>query len=227
MTRVYRWRHLTLLASILLLIISAPLVAPLRHGILILNVIGVIVLLSGSYALSDRTYLFLIALVLSTLSVIATWLLVVYPGHAMVIASHSCLIVLLGFFSVTILGYVLRSGRVTVDKIFAAICTYLLIGYGWAFAYALLDEIHPQAFAASTDALQNDYVDRVLQMRYFSFITLTTVGYGDIVPRSPGARTMVILEAVLGQFYLVALIGRLVGLHIVHGTSSNTRSEVE
>jgi len=63
-----------------------------------------------------------------------------------------------------------------------------------------------------------DDIGRVIQMRYFSFVTLATIGYGDIVPRSSGARTMAILEAIVGQSYLVALIGRLVGLHIVHGT---------
>ncbi len=55
-------------------------------------------------------------------------------------------------------------------------------------------------------------------------MTPTTVGYGDIVPRSPVARTMAILEAVMGQFYLVALVGGLVGLHIVHGSDPRLRA---
>jgi hypothetical protein len=63
-----------------------------------------------------------------------------------------------------------------------------------------------------------DLVSRVMQMRYFSFTTLMTIGYGDIVPHTQMARTIALLEALLGQFYLVVLIGRLVGLHIVHGT---------
>jgi voltage-gated potassium channel len=130
--------------------------------------------------------------------------------------SHTCIIVLVAFFSITILGYVLRSGRVTMDRIFAAICVYLLIGFAWTFAYALLDEIAPGSFAAVADASRNDYVARVQQLRYFSFMTLTTVGYGDIVPRSPAARTMATLEAVTGQIYLAVLVARLVGLHIVH-----------
>ena len=63
----------------------------------------------------------------------------------------------------------------------------------------------------------------VRSLLFLSFITLTTIGY-DIVLRSPAARTMTILEAVMGQFYLVALVGRLVGLHIVHGSDPRPRA---
>lgn len=65
-----------------------------------------------------------------------------------------------------------------------------------------------------------DYVGRLMQMRYFSFETLTTLGYGDIVPRSPVARMLATLEAVMGQIYLTVLIARLVGLHIVDANST-------
>jgi voltage-gated potassium channel len=86
--------------------------------------------------------------------------------------------------------------------------------------YALLQELQPGAIVATNQVPNNDYIGRVIQMRYFSFTTLTAVGYGDIVPRSAGAQTMVILEAIMGQFYLLVLIGRLVRLHIVHGENS-------
>src|SRR5205823_5298549 len=168
----YRWRHLALLISILLLFVVAPFVVPLHHGILVMNVISVAVLVAGSYALSERKHLFAIAVVLSAITIVGTALLVAFPQPWALLISHSSIIVLVAFFCVTILSYVLGSGRVTSDKIFAAIC-------------------------------------------YFSFMTLTTVDYGDIVPHSPAPRTMTILEAVMGQFYLVALVGCLVGLHIV------------
>lgn len=211
-------RHLTLLIALLTIIILAPVLSTTRYDIVITNVIGAAMLLSGVYAVSERKHVFVIATILSILSIVTTWLLLAYPGHAMVIFAHATMITVLGFFAVVILSYVARSGRVTADKIYAAVCAYLLIGYAWAFAYAMLDELNPGAFATPTEVARNDYVGRIVQMRYFSYITLTTVGYGDIVPRTPGARTMAILEAILGQFYLVALIGRLVGLHIVHNT---------
>ena len=99
----------------------------------------------------------------------------------------------------------------------------MLLGYGWSFVYSILLELQPESFVSTTEIGRDDFVGRMLQLRYFSFTTLTTVGYGDIVPHSPAARTMAILEAVMGQFYLVALVGRLVGLHIVHGSVERSR----
>ena len=218
--REYRWRHLALLISILLLFIVAPFVVALHHGILVMNVISAAVLVAGSYALSERKRLFAIAVVLSAVTIVGTGLLLAFSQPWALLISHLSIVVLVAFFCVTILSYVLGSGRVTSDKIFAAICAYMLLGYGWTFVYSLLLELQPQSFVATSEVARNDYVGRILQRRYFSFMTLTTVGYGDIVPHSQAARTMAILEAVMGQFYLMVLIGRLVGLHIVHGSIS-------
>jgi voltage-gated potassium channel len=216
------WRHLALLIFILLFFAASPFVVAFRHGILILNIIGAAVLVAGSYSLSERRHLFIIAIVLSGISIISTVLLLVFAQHWAVLLSHTCLFLLLAFFSVSILAYVLRSGRVTADKIFAAICVYLLIGFSWAFAYALADEIQPRSFTGPTEPARSDHVARVMQMRYFSFMTLTTVGYGDVVPRTSATRTMAALEAIMGQLYLTVLVARLVGLHIVHGSGSRS-----
>jgi len=142
-----------------------------------------------------------------------------------VLVSHSSVILLAAFFCVSILAYVLHSGRVTSDKIFAAICVYLLLGFVWTYVYALLDDMQPGSFADSTETGRTDDVAHVTQLRYLSFATLTTLGYGDILPRSSTARTMAVLEAVMGQIYLAVLVARLVGLHIVHANSSRPRDE--
>src|SRR6202011_2827533 len=123
-------------------------------------------------------------------------------------------------FCVSILAYVLHSGRVTSDKIFAPICVYLLLGFVWSYAYALLDDMQPGSIADSPETGRTDDVGRIMQLRYFSFAPLTTLGYGDILPRSSTARTMATLEAVMGQIYLAVLVARLVGLHIVHANRS-------
>ena len=89
-------------------------------------------MVAGSYALSDRKQLFGTAIVLSAISIVATCLLLAFPQHWAVLVSHSSIILLVAFFWVSILAYVLHSGRVTSDRIFAAICVYLLIGFAWS-----------------------------------------------------------------------------------------------
>lgn len=224
-THESRRPHLALLICILLLYTISPILVALHNGVLILNILGAGVLLAASYALSERRYLFGVAIVLSAISICFTWRLQLSPTHTAVLSAHTCIVILVTFFSITILGYVLRGGKITADKIFAAICVYMLIAYAWSFAYALLAEMEPGAFTSPTPIAAGDYIAQVMQMRYFSFMTLTTVGYGDIVPHSPAARTMAGLEAVMGQLYLVALVGRLVGLHIVHSDASNSREK--
>lgn len=219
------WRHLALLISILFLFLVTPLIAFFPHGALILNATAATVLVTASYALMERKRLFAIALALSGISILATWLMLITQRHWAALLSHVCVIVWITFFSATILGYVLRGARVTMDKIFAAICVYLLMGFAWTFIYSLLDELQPGSFIALSTTATNDYVARYMEMRYFSFMTLTTVGYGDIVPHSPATRTLAALEAVAGQIYLTVLVARLVGLHIVHAHITSSRDD--
>lgn len=213
-----RWGHLALLVSLLLLFTISPFVVPRHFGVVVINVAGAAVLLLGTYAVSERKRLFLVTFVLAVCSVVLSGVILVWQDNWIVIAGHACLLLLLGLFSISILTNVLRAGRITADKIYGAICVYLLVGYAWAFAFAIIEAMQPGSFSGLLENGRSDYVGRVMQMRYFSFVTLTTVGYGDIVPLSPVARTFATLEAVMGQIYLTVLVARLVGLHIVHAS---------
>lgn len=216
-------RHLQLLIFLLLIFIVSPFVVPYYYGPTILNVIAAAVLLSATYAVSRRRSFFIFALSMSIFAIIMTFWLAVAPSFWLVIISHGTLVVVIIFFVTAILSYVLGSGKVTWDKIYGAICAYLLLGYAWTFAYSVIEETEPGSFTSLSSPVPHDLVSRVMQLRYFSFVTLATVGYGDIVPHSQLARTTALLEAMLGQFYLVALVGRLVGLHIVHGNPDGRR----
>lgn len=121
----------------------------------------------------------------------------------------------LGFFvwlTLAIALHTLRPGRVTVHRLQGAIAVYLLIALVWAFAYELLLQFSPGAIRL--DSLPNDDDALIAKLMYFSLSTLTTVGYGDITPIHPLARSMAMLEGLIGQLFPAVLLARLVGLEL-------------
>ena len=212
-------RHLALLISLLLLFLLSPFVAAARYGTVVINIAFSIVLLAGIYAMSEQRRLFVVTLIGSVAAVATNLLMVVFQSEWIAIAWHGFTLLLLGLFSVGILKDVLRRGQISTDKICGAICVYLLIGFAWAFGYGIIELINPGSFSGLAETDASTHVGRIMQLRYFSFATLTTLGFGDILPRSSAARTLATLEAMTGQIYLTVLIARLVGLHIVHGNS--------
>jgi voltage-gated potassium channel len=98
--------------------------------------------------------------------------------------------------------------EVTLDLIMASACAYILIGMVWAYFYHFVEVFHPHSFT-----LPWTPGDDLWDFYYYSFVTLTTVGYGDIVALTKPARALSILEALTGQLYLAIMISRLVGLH--------------
>ena len=112
-------------------------------------------------------------------------------------------------------------GAVTADKIYGALCVYLLIGLTWGFMFLTLEGFQPGSFQfgqARSSGIEKDPATLV----YFSFVTLSTVGYGDITPLSPPARSFAFMEAIIGQIYLAVLVARLVGLHIAYSMAGDS-----
>lgn len=123
------------------------------------------------------------------------------------------------YTTVLILLRVFAEEIVTMDTLSTALCVYLLMGYIWSTLYGLIYLLAPGSFhlpmgwtPATEKGIATDVPINL--MTYFSFTTLTTLGYGDVLPIRGSARAAVILEAVLGHFYLAVLVARLVGLHI-------------
>jgi hypothetical protein len=127
---------------------------------------------------------------------------------------HLLTILGLAFVVYEVLRHVLAEGPVNVDKLYAAVSAYLLLGLAFASIYEALAFWMPDSFLYG-----NDHQRDVDGLMYFSLVTLSTVGYGDIVPVLPQARVLAVLEAVLGQLYLAVLMARLVGLHLSHSSS--------
>jgi len=139
------------------------------------------------------------------------------------VTRHLLLVVFLAYVIWVMLRAIFDSRQVTFNTVCASLCIYLLLGLLWALAYSVIDMLDPAAFTCTVGAGKHPgwmLVGRgETAVLYFSFATLTTLGYGDIVPTSPISRMLASIEAITGQLYLAVLVARLVGMHIAHSMS--------
>ena len=117
------------------------------------------------------------------------------------------------FFLTTLIALrdVLLGGAVDLNRLVGAMCIYLMLGINWGLLYLFVDTVSPGSFAGLS---ATNWDEELLEFIYHSFVTLTTLGYGDLAPVSPLARVLSYLEAVFGQIYLTVLVAALVGIHI-------------
>ena len=107
--------------------------------------------------------------------------------------------------------HILFSGKITTNKIVGSLCIYMLIGVLWSLVYIFISIIYAEAFHGDLPFSEYSHMWDYL---YFSFVTLTTLGYGDITPSLPLVRSLAYLEAICGQFYLAILVASLVGAYV-------------
>ena len=128
--------------------------------------------------------------------------------------SYTHLLLLLCFFiwmTWVVARQVLFTGGITSNDIVGAICIYIMLGLIWAILYMFLAEAVPGAFNGLSQAPWIDNFDAAI---YFSFVTITTLGYGDISPVLPLARFLVYMEAIVGVFYMAILVASLIGVRM-------------
>jgi len=166
-------------------------------------------LVAGALTLSERRWLRWAVPPFAAIALLMRWAGVVTGSGDLVAWREFSTLVTLLLFTAVVTGQVYRSGPVTYHRILGAVAVYLLLGLTWANAYGLLHELRPHAFAG---ALGEALIPQT--WIYYSFVTLTTVGYGDITPVHPVARSLAIGEALTGQLYLAITLARLVSLHV-------------
>ena len=214
-----RDRFLFLLISLLSLILIVPLLGGYVELNTLMDIIITAVFLSAIYAISQKERYFLISLLLLLPVLAAMWLDYFVNTSFLRLVSYCCGILFFAFTIIIILSVILKEDEVTLDVIYGAIVVYLLMALMWAFIYEVIGALNPNAFSVTEGSFKGSRH----HFFYYSFVTITTVGYGDIIPASLSARSFSILEMVIGQIYLVVLIARLVGIHIAQSIGRNMK----
>jgi hypothetical protein len=175
-----------------------------------------LILISGATIVLDKHLLRIFVLGSVLLNLVLRWATYIMNVSGFESWIVFCDFICCAILSVIVLLQVFREGPITIHRITGAIAVYLLIGLMWSFLYHFIALQSPESFKLpaslgtySADTLQSNLL-------YFSFVTLTTLGYGDILAVHPLARMLVMLEALTGQLFPAILLARLVSLEILH-----------
>ncbi len=214
-------RFLFLLIALVAFVAVVPVLEGLGYGRMIFTIFYSTILLSAAYAVSESRGYFILALILAGPAFVLRWINNFLAGPWLVFVADVLTVLFLLLIAMLILSHVLKAERVSKEKIFGALSVYLLLGVIWALLFIIVEFLMPGSFRYGQEALTG------AEMVYYSFVTLTTLGYGDIVPISPSVRALATLEALTGQLYLTVLVARLVGLQITHSIRGNCAKDQE
>src|SRR5207244_8406713 len=207
-----RFSTVQLLFALALFFMWAPFVEEIEGGELIVSGLFSLVLLAGVVAVADRKRIMVIAIVLAIPAIAGRWINHFRPDLIPPAVFLVAGLILIAFVVGNLLRFVFRAPSVNTEVLCASISAYLMLGLMWTMAYWLVDQLTPGgAFAFNTNTEKQSM--KGFNAFYFSFITLSTVGYGDITPVSRMARWLAAMEAMTGLLYVAVLISRLVSLY--------------
>jgi hypothetical protein len=214
-------RFSLLLLSEVLLFVLHPLLLAAGFGAWLYHVLFTLVFLAAFMILFNRPGRRLAAVALGLPTLLASWvdhMPAELPGRPLAVSVQLTAAVFLGFAVVTILQTIHEAKVVTADGLAGAFSGYLLTGATFTLLYSALVMVAPGSFRGP-DELPSQLADpehRRMVLTYYSVMTLTTVGYGDIVPATPPARALACVEAVVGQFYIAVVMALLIGRSLAH-----------
>lgn len=211
---IIKSKYFYLLTLLILFFIVNPFLADNRISNIILFIVFSSVIFISLYVVSSNKFLRYFALFFAIFSYASYYYVIwINPDKFAYIFHFIFNFLFLSSLSYTIIYSVVQQKEISADTLFGAVCGYLLIGLIWTYVYLVIASIDPTSFSIH---LNHDGTRaRIDHFIYYSFVTLTTTGYGDILAMKSIARTFSWLEAVVGQVYLAVWISQLVGLRIL------------
>lgn len=213
--------HQTLMFMLLLMVLVNPFVNNLAGLSWILDMILILVLLAAVRTVASHRRQFIVVLVIGITALLSNINLFIPDLHWLQLLHYiSTLVFLFLACGLLLKDIVLRSEEATLDVILGAVNVYLMVGAGFAFTYALIEFLQPGSFTGLENLAYTP--NKQLFFLYFSFITLSTLGYGDITPLTSIGMTTAYVEAIFGQLYLAILVARLVAMYIGHSATNKS-----
>jgi voltage-gated potassium channel len=213
MPNLGRTNFFYLLVALLILLIAIPLAddldlinAPLVRGLVFSGL-----LIIGVWSLKGGGRHFTVGMAFVIVGVALNVLAIYMPVQVL---QHASMLALVGFMFVAIahtMKQVAIGSDISANRLVGAVCVYLLLGVIWAMAYTIIEMVSPGSFAGFSPM---DDLGWDSEWLYLSFVTMTTLGYGDILPVSATARGFAYMQAVVGQFYIAVLVAGLVGAYV-------------
>ena len=202
---------------LLLVFVIYPFFPPRGFGKVVIDVFTSLVLISSTLAIERRSWRW-VAFGLAGLTLGTRWAAYARPTYELFVATMLFSTVFITFACIAILSRVFAAGPVTRHRIEGAVAVYLLTGLAFGSLFALVALVEPGSFDLTDLKLEGDVRTVFDQLdgrfSYFSFITLTTVGYGDVTPASAMAKQIAVLEGLIGQLYPAILLARLVAMEL-------------
>ncbi len=210
----FKFRFQNLLIWILLYILVSPLLEMFPHTEVFVQLLFTVVLVSGVFAINRKTALKRPALVLLLITTLLIWSHILDLFAISDVMVNLVLLTYLALLVAAFSNYIFAIKEVDAELIAAALCLYLFIGLLGGGIFLLLENFAPGSFAGTSLAKAVSFHDKSTIFQYFSFITMTTLGYGDITPQTPLAMAFCQVEAILGQLFMAVLVARLVGIQV-------------
>jgi len=209
-------RFLILMGLMMALMILGPILEHFVRIRVLIDVFLTAIVLSMLYTITQKKHLLYLGGSLAIIMLLSLWLKYFIGFEVFARLSIMVGILFTLFVTTQTLTFIMKSETVTREVVYAAMLVYFLLAQLWALVYTFLDLIDPASF--SLPGGQGDF----LLFEYYSFVTLTTLGFGDITPLTKVAKAFSVLEAVVGQLYLVVVVAGFVGMLVARG-SENTK----
>ncbi len=204
-------RFVFLLVALAVLLVGYPYFQNNQFGAFLGGLVSLALLISSAYAVRAQKWAVIVASGLALLTASASIMAFIkgIRGHPLVEASF---FLFYAFSTIVIFLEVIKSTRITAETIYGVVCVYLLIGVTFGTLYDLIETLEPESFRINVP-VEGDSKIGWRHLIFFSFMTLTSIGYGDITPATFQSQSLASIEGVIGVMYVAVLIARMVSIH--------------